>query len=88
MAELAGLHGELFADHEFAALFEDQASLQGMLDFEAALAKAQAETGVIPAAAAEAIARVCEAGLYDVLLAIGRAGDARPAIRRSCWSRR
>ncbi|MBN9438612.1 3-carboxy-cis,cis-muconate cycloisomerase [Bosea sp. (in: a-proteobacteria)] len=81
MAELAGLHGELFADHEFAALFEDQASLQGMLDFEAALAKAQAETGVIPAAAAEAIARVCEAGLYDIP-AIGRAATlaGNPAI--------
>eukprot|EP01036_Dinobryon_divergens_P047166 gene47166-63188_t len=36
----AGLFGELFVDSEMAALFDDRATLQGMLDFEAALAGA------------------------------------------------
>ena len=39
----------LFASHEAAHLFNDRARLQGMLDFEAALARAEAKTGVIPA---------------------------------------
>ncbi len=81
MADIGGLHGELFADHEFAALFDDRACLQGMLDFEAALARAQANTGVIPATAAETIAAACEAGLYDIA-AIGKAATlaGNPAI--------
>ena len=37
-----------------------------MLDFEAALARAEAKTGVIPHAAAEVIAACCEADLYDI----------------------
>jgi hypothetical protein len=41
--------------------FSDRARLQGMLDFEAALARAEASTGAIPAAAAPAIA--CAAAL-------------------------
>jgi 3-carboxy-cis,cis-muconate cycloisomerase len=47
------------------ALFDDRARLQGMLDFEAALARAEARTGVIPAAAAQAIASNCRADLFD-----------------------
>ncbi|HET9315342.1 MAG TPA: 3-carboxy-cis,cis-muconate cycloisomerase, partial [Vicinamibacteria bacterium] len=35
------------------ALFDERASVQAMLDFEAALARAEARLGVIPAAAAE-----------------------------------
>ncbi|HEV7339777.1 MAG TPA: 3-carboxy-cis,cis-muconate cycloisomerase [Bosea sp. (in: a-proteobacteria)] len=81
MADPAGLYGELFADQEFAALFDDRACLQGMLDFEAALARAQAQVGVIPATAADAIANACEAGLYDIA-AIGKAATlaGNPAI--------
>lgn len=44
----------------------DRAWLQAMLDAEAALAFALAETGRIDAAAAAAIAAVCDAALYDV----------------------
>lgn len=76
-----GLHGELFADREMAALLDDRAALQGMLDFEAALARAEAEAGVIPPAAADAIAAECRAELYDIA-AIGRAATlaGNPAI--------
>ena len=43
----------------------DRARLQGMLDFEAALARAEAKAGVIPARAAPAIAAKCRAELFD-----------------------
>lgn len=76
-----GLYGELFADREMAALLDDRAALQGMLDFEAALARAEAETGVIPAPAAEAIGAACKAELYDIA-ALGKAATlaGNPAI--------
>ncbi len=48
------------------AVFADRAGLQRMLDFEAALARAEAATGVIPAQAAPAIERHCAAGAYDL----------------------
>ncbi|MBZ5700904.1 MAG: 3-carboxy-cis,cis-muconate cycloisomerase [Acidobacteriia bacterium] len=46
-------------------LFSGRARLQGMLDFEAALARAEVRAGVIPAAAAPAIAAKCRAELFD-----------------------
>ncbi len=51
---------------EMAAAFDDRARLQGMLDFEAALARAEAECGIVPLEAAAAIAGACDAALYDV----------------------
>ncbi len=61
--------------------FSDRARLQGMLDFEAALARAEASTGVIPAAAAPAIGTKCRTELFDVP-ALARAGalSGGPAI--------
>jgi 3-carboxy-cis,cis-muconate cycloisomerase len=55
-----------FADHFFttpaaAAVFSDDATLRHMCRFEIALAKAQGEAGVIPAAAAATIAAALEA---------------------------
>jgi 3-carboxy-cis,cis-muconate cycloisomerase len=77
----AGLNGELFADAEMEAIFSDRAALQGMLDFEAALARAEIEAGVVPAAALPAIEAACRAELYDIA-AIGRAATlaGNPAI--------
>ena len=46
-------------------LFSDRARLQGMLDFEAALAGAEARMGVISAPVAAAIAAKCRAELFD-----------------------
>jgi 3-carboxy-cis,cis-muconate cycloisomerase len=45
---------------------DDVACLQNMLDFEAALARAEAATGVIPASAAGPIAAACDAGAFDL----------------------
>jgi len=49
----------LLGDDEIGALFAFEADWRSMLDFEAALAAAQAEHGLIPAAAAARIAEVC-----------------------------
>jgi len=47
-------------------VFSDSARLQRMLDFEAALAAAEARAGVIPEAAVAAIARTCQADQFDL----------------------
>ena len=44
---------------EMLDAFGEVAIVQGMLDFEAALARAQAAAGVIPASAGAAIASAC-----------------------------
>lgn len=71
---------------EMLALFEPASVVQAMMNFEAALAGAQAEEGVIPVAAANAIAGVCKTELYDVsamVLASGRAGSlAIPLVKQ------
>src|SRR4051794_21592666 len=82
----ATLLGPLFGTPEALAAFSDGARLQGMLDFEAALARAQARLGVIPEAAVPAIAARCGAELFDAA-AIGRAAaragnPAIPLVRR------
>ncbi len=45
----------LFSDPETAALFSDEDSIRAMVEVEAALARAQARVGLIPADAAERI---------------------------------
>jgi len=59
---------------DMIAAFDDAAVVQAMFRFEAALARAQAEEGLIPQAAASAIAGVCNAQLYDIpaLIVAGR----------------
>lgn len=63
---------------EMIAVFDDQAVVQAMLRFEQALAEAEAAEGVIPDAAARAIASVCRAPLYDIpaLIVAGRRAGA------------
>ncbi len=52
-----------------------------MLDFEAALARAEAAVGVIPASAAPVIAAQCKAELYDIAaLTLATADAGNPAI--------
>jgi len=51
---------------EIAAVFSDAAIVQGMLDFEAALARAQAAEGVIPARAAPLIAQACRVERFEL----------------------
>ena len=48
------------------AVCDDVACLQNMLDFEAALARAEAATGVIPAGAAGSIVKACRAESFDL----------------------
>ena len=55
----------LFTTNAMRAVFADRAALQRMLDVESALARAEATVGVIPAAAAVAIARHCDMRAYD-----------------------
>jgi 3-carboxy-cis,cis-muconate cycloisomerase len=51
---------------EMIAVFDDAAVVQGMFRFEQALSQAQADEGLLPAAAARAIGAVCNAQLYDI----------------------
>jgi 3-carboxy-cis,cis-muconate cycloisomerase len=46
-------------------LFTDEALLQSMLDFEAALARAELAAGIVPASAVSAITSKCRAELFD-----------------------
>jgi 3-carboxy-cis,cis-muconate cycloisomerase len=55
----------LFRWEPVAKLFRDDNYLQTMLDFEAALAHAEANSGVIPSSAANAIAANCRVELFD-----------------------
>ena len=50
---------------EMGEVFGQESIVQAMLDFEAALARAQGEVGMIPAFAAEEIARHCRAEFFD-----------------------
>ena len=55
----------LFTTDAMRAVFTDRARLARMLEFEAALAQAEATVGVIPQDAADAIARQCDVAAYD-----------------------
>jgi 3-carboxy-cis,cis-muconate cycloisomerase len=56
----------MFSSAAMRAVCDDVAYLQHMLDFEAALARAEAATGVIPASAAGPIAKACKASSFDL----------------------
>jgi 3-carboxy-cis,cis-muconate cycloisomerase len=58
--------GDLFGTAAMRELFADRHRFQAMLDVEAALARAQARLGIVPAAAAEAIARAARAEALDL----------------------
>ncbi len=55
----------LFRWEPVAKLFRDDSYLQRILDFEAALARAEASAGIIPPSAANAIAAKCRVELFD-----------------------
>jgi 3-carboxy-cis,cis-muconate cycloisomerase len=61
---------------EIISVFNERSVLQAMLDFEAALARAQAAEGVIPVDAGSAIAASCQADKFDVEAIIGASGRA------------
>jgi 3-carboxy-cis,cis-muconate cycloisomerase len=81
MNEASELLDRLFTTPGMRANFSDRGRLQGMLDVEAALARAEARVGVVPGAAATAIVAQCRAELFDrKTLAEGTALAGNPAI--------
>lgn len=60
------LFDKLFRYEAIDRILSDQACIQSMLDFEAALARAEAKVGAIPAAAAPIIAAACQAEQFNL----------------------
>jgi 3-carboxy-cis,cis-muconate cycloisomerase len=80
-----GLVDRLFGSAAVDAAVNDAAWLQAMLDFEGALAQAEADAGLVPAAIAAEIAAACRAESFDIA-EIGRAAlesgnPAAPLVR-------
>jgi 3-carboxy-cis,cis-muconate cycloisomerase len=76
-----GLLDALFRTDAVREIFSDRGRLQGMLDFEAALARATARAGLIPGPAASQIESQCRAELFDTAaLSRGAAASGNPAI--------
>lgn len=63
---MTSLLDPLFRTDAMREIFSDRGRLQAMLDFEAALARAEARAGVIPKSAAPAIGAQCEAKLFNI----------------------
>ena len=63
---LSPLLAPMLSSAAMRAVCDDVAYLQNMLDFEAALAQAEASAGVIPKRAAGAIAKACKASSFDL----------------------
>ena len=63
---LSPLLAPMLSSAAMRAVCDDVAYLQHMLDFEAALARAETATGVIPASAAGPIAKACKASAFDL----------------------
>jgi len=63
---LSPLLAPMLSSAAMRAVCDDAAYLQHMLDFEAALARAEAAAGAIPARAATPIANACKAGAFDL----------------------
>jgi 3-carboxy-cis,cis-muconate cycloisomerase len=61
-----------FTARDMREVFCDQGRVQAMLDFEAALARAQARVGLIPQSAVASIEAACQAGHFD-FAALGEA---------------
>jgi 3-carboxy-cis,cis-muconate cycloisomerase len=60
------LFDKLFRYEPIDRIFSDQAYIQSLLEFEGALARAEAKVGVIPAADAPIIAAACQADKFNV----------------------
>jgi 3-carboxy-cis,cis-muconate cycloisomerase len=70
------LTASLFSTERMQTIFSERQCLQRMLDVEAALAQAQAGLDMIPATAASAIARRCDADGIDFERLAREAGEA------------
>jgi 3-carboxy-cis,cis-muconate cycloisomerase len=75
------LFDPLFTTETMRDIFSDHGRVQAMLDFEAALARAEVNAGVISGVAAAAIGAQCRAEFFDVeALAAAAAQAGNPAI--------
>jgi 3-carboxy-cis,cis-muconate cycloisomerase len=63
---LSPLLAPLLSSAAMRAVCDDVATLQNMLDFEAALARAEAAAGIIPVTAAGPIAKACKAESFEL----------------------
>ena len=63
---LSPLLAPMLSSAAMRAVCDDTACLQHMLDFEAALARAEAAVGVIPQSAAAPIGKACKAEAFDI----------------------
>jgi 3-carboxy-cis,cis-muconate cycloisomerase len=63
---LSPLLAPMLSSGPMRRICDDATTLQHMLDFEAALARAEAAVGVIPGGAVEPIAKACKAEAFDV----------------------
>jgi 3-carboxy-cis,cis-muconate cycloisomerase len=63
---MARLIESLATTDPLAELFSDRSVLQALLDFEVALARAEARAGIVPHAAAESIAAAAKAETFDI----------------------
>jgi 3-carboxy-cis,cis-muconate cycloisomerase len=73
------LFDRYFIQPAMGEIFSDHGRVQGMLDFEAALARAQASTGLIPQDVVADIEAACHAEQFDfeaLAVAIGNAGNS------------
>jgi 3-carboxy-cis,cis-muconate cycloisomerase len=75
MIDSSSLLAPMFSTTAMRAVVDDRARIQRMLDIEAALARAEAELGLIPAAAVAPIAAACRVERFD-LAAIAAAAPA------------
>jgi 3-carboxy-cis,cis-muconate cycloisomerase len=66
----------LATNKPLAELFSDESVLRAMLEFEAALARAEASLGIVPRSAAEAIAAATRAKNFDVASLAGQVLEA------------
>lgn len=90
MEKNSGLFDQLFCTPAMTEVFSNRRRLQGMLDFEAALARAEADAGVIPVSAAPSIARCCVATEFDIealAQATALAGNAAIPLVKSLTQR-
>lgn len=75
----------LFRQSALSDCFSAEATLQGMLSFEAALAKVQSRLGIVPPSAAAAIENCCRSEVFDhqrLALAAASAGNlAIPLVK-------
>jgi 3-carboxy-cis,cis-muconate cycloisomerase len=63
---ISPLLAPMLSSRPMRTVCDDATTLQHMLDFEAALARAEATAGVIPSSAAGAIANACKAESFDI----------------------